>query len=99
MTLEDLRKRLDKVDSRIIQNLAERFQITEEIGLLKATNKLPPQDVNRETQVFEHIERLAGENGLDVEIANRIYRSILDIVIHRHNELRDSYYGEDEPVS
>jgi chorismate mutase len=85
--LNELRKNINIIDKKIIALLAERFKFTEEVGLHKAKNSLPAQDINREALLFQNIVQLSEQFGLNPAYASEIYRCIIDIVINRHQEL------------
>lgn len=85
--IDELRKKIDEIDQKIIGLLAERFKYTEEVGIYKAKNHLNAQDANREFQQFQRIIQLSDRNGLNPEYSSEIYRRIIDIVISRHQEL------------
>lgn len=86
--LEKLRNEIDHIDTLILSLLAQRFTITEEIGIYKAENNLHAQDRNRESEQFKKIIQIAQSNGLHPEYASEIYRCVMDIVISRHEEIK-----------
>ncbi|AZN41029.1 chorismate mutase [Paenibacillus albus] len=85
--LQELRVQIDAIDKQMIALLAERFQLTEEVGKYKAEHQLPPQDTVREAQQFVKIAELSEQHGLNPQYASEIYRRIIDIVIANHREL------------
>ncbi|MBD2867442.1 chorismate mutase [Paenibacillus arenilitoris] len=89
--LDELRRDIDRLDTEIIALLAERFKLTEDVGLYKAANRLEPQDSLRESKQFEKIARLSNDVSLNPDYATAIYRCLMDIVISRHSELRRTY--------
>lgn len=89
--LDELRQGIDQLDHKIISLLAERFQLTEEVGIYKAINKLTAQDPGRESKQFDKIAKLADSKELNPEYAAAIYRSLMDVVILRHKEIQQSY--------
>ena len=46
--LKALRSSIDNIDAALVHMLAERFKCTQKVGVLKATNDLPPADPARE---------------------------------------------------
>ena len=52
MPLEQLREKIDKVDSRIIALLEERVDLAKKIGEAKRKHGLPISDPNREQEVL-----------------------------------------------
>lgn len=84
-----LRERIDQLDHEIIALIAERFKVTEDIGLYKAKNDLNPQDRSREAEKFAKLSELANSYGLKPDYAVQIYRCMMDLVISRHIEIKD----------
>lgn len=87
--LDELRQNIDHLDQQIISLLAKRFQLTEEVGIYKASNKLAAQDSGREAQQFEKIAALAASYELNPQYASAIYRCLMDVVIARHKEIEN----------
>lgn len=83
-TLQDLRAQLDDIDGTIMSLLAERFCVTAKVGQLKRDNHLPPQDVSREAELFDRIERMAVDVGVAPKLARSLWRQIVDEVIQNH---------------
>lgn len=48
MDLSELREKLDEIDYKILESLANRFNIAKEIGKLKKEQSIKIQDKNRE---------------------------------------------------
>ena len=88
--MDSLRKRIDDLDNDIVALLAERFKVTEEIGVYKAKHDLNPQDRSREADKFAMLSERAENYGLNPKYAVDIYRCIMDIVINRHLEIKAS---------
>ncbi|WP_138753157.1 chorismate mutase [Paenibacillus sinopodophylli] len=86
--LDELRQGIDQLDHEMITLLARRFQLTEEVGIYKATHKLAAQDAGREREQFEKIKNLAASRDMNEEYAAVIYRCIMDLVIDRHKEIK-----------
>ncbi|WP_127529795.1 chorismate mutase [Paenibacillus kobensis] len=87
-TLEDLRKQIDQLDEQIIERLAQRFKLIEEVGKIKAKEDMNVQDVDRESRIFNKVEHLAERYGMDSKAATQLYRQLMDLVIIRHQEIR-----------
>jgi len=76
--LASLRTRLDALDRRLIDTLAERQRVVAEVAALKANPALPLRDVERERELLARVSALAGEQGLDSYFVESIYRGILE---------------------
>ena len=76
--LESLRSRIDKLDHRLIEALAERQHIVAKIAGLKADPALPLQDAERERDLLSRVSALASAQGLDSYFVESLYRRILE---------------------
>src|SRR5881394_3428953 len=76
--LESLRNRIDELDRRLIEALAERQRVVTEIAGLKADPALPLQDAEREHDLLSRVSALAGAQGLDSYFVESLYRRILE---------------------
>ena len=51
--IRELRQQIDAVDSNLVDLLNKRAKIAQEIGRLKAANKIPVRNASRERQVMD----------------------------------------------
>lgn len=86
-TLNDYRKSIDNLDNAIISILAERFKVTNKVGVYKAGKGLPAKDLDREKKQFERIEELAKTYGLDASFARKFLEVVIEQVVENHNEI------------
>lgn len=86
-TLKDLRGRIDHVDASLIELLAERFSLTEQVGLIKAENGLSAEDAERERSQRERYAALAATHHLGVDVALQVMGTIVELVKNRHAAL------------
>lgn len=86
--LDELRISIDRLDNVICAVLAERFSLTEKVGLYKASHGLPPIDTAREERQFAKIATLANQYGLDPVFAQKVLRLIIDDVVVRHQAIQ-----------
>jgi len=77
MSLDNLRKGIDDVDTRLVKMLAERLKLSSEIGAEKARAGKSLTDVSREASVLEHVHRVAESEGIDGGTIENIYRRII----------------------
>ena len=61
MTIDELRARIDRIDSEIIRLYAERMETVKEIGRYKQEHNLPVTDPEREREVLRKAGEAAGE--------------------------------------
>jgi len=79
MSLEDLRKKIDRTDAEIVRLIAERIRRAEEIGREKQKQGKQVEDLSRETEVMSNIRRLAEQENISIEGLESIYRRIVNV--------------------
>ncbi len=82
MDLTRIRKHIDDIDSMIITLLAKRQDFVSAAGKLKK-DKQAVQDPKRVEQVIEKVRAKASASGLSPEIAERVYRTIIECFVDR----------------
>ncbi|CTQ69262.1 chorismate mutase [Roseibium alexandrii] len=85
--LTSLRGSIDNIDAALIHMLAERFKCTQKVGVLKATNDLPPADPAREKIQIERLRKLAADANLDPDFAEKFLNFIVHEVIRHHEAI------------
>lgn len=85
--LEALRGSIDNLDAAIINLLAERFKITQRVGVLKSEHGLAAADPEREEQQIARLRRLAEEANLDPEFAQKWLTFVVAEVVRHHQAL------------
>jgi len=79
MSLNDLRKKIDEADAKIVHLIAERIKIVQEIGKEKQGEGKQIEDRERERKVLENVRQIAQEKGLSQEDIESIYRQIVTV--------------------
>lgn len=87
--LEAYRLTIDNLDAAIVHLLAERFRCTKQVGMLKASNNMPPSDPEREERQVARLRRLAEESGLAPEFSEKFLRFIVAEVIRHHEAIAE----------
>lgn len=82
--LDELRGTLDVIDDARMSLYALRFDISRQIGDLKAENDLPSRDPGREQEQRQRIESVASQLGLPIELVLRIDELIKAEVVQEH---------------
>ena len=77
MNLDDLRKRIDEVDARIVELIGERLRIVEEIGKGKREQNKLIEDREREDEVLETVKGIARRENINQEAVASIYKQIM----------------------
>lgn len=76
--LEEIRKRIDDVDRRLMSLLAERSSLVGEVVHYKRARHMPVVDRAREDRMLERIAGVAKEHGVDPRVAQQVLRTIID---------------------
>lgn len=75
--LKPYRKRIDEIDDQIIDLLARRLKIVEEVAAVKGERGIPAVLEGRIEEVRERCAARAGGQGLDPELARRLYTVLI----------------------
>ena len=75
MNIEELRTKIDKIDSDILNLLNERMDIVHEIGLIKSASNESVYRPEREKEIIERLSRLS-DGKLKVESIKAIFQEV-----------------------
>ena len=78
MTLDELRKDIDRVDEVLVRLLNERARCACEVGKLKKELGIDVYQPEREKQVIEHVRSIAVEGPLGPDAIARLFERIID---------------------
>jgi chorismate mutase / prephenate dehydratase len=76
MSLDDLRKEIDILDAALVNTIAQRMELSREIGKAKLATGKPIEDKAREKAVIEKVKRLAADANLNPVEIEKIYQRI-----------------------
>jgi chorismate mutase/prephenate dehydratase len=93
MSLDKLRKQIDRLDEKLIELLNERVSVALEIGKTKKESGGEIYVPSREKAVFERISRLNQDGPLPDKSVRAIYREIMSAALALESNLRISYLG------
>jgi chorismate mutase-like protein len=79
MDIEDWRKKIDEIDSKLVALLSERARAAVEIGRLKRNTSMPIYEPDRERIVFDNVQR-ENPGPLPGRDLVRIYERIIDVM-------------------
>jgi len=92
MSLEELRKRIDELDERLVQLLNERARVVIEIGKLKSKTEKPIYSPDREKEVLTKITQ-ANKGPLPDKCLVAIWRELMSGSFVLERPLRIGYLG------
>jgi chorismate mutase/prephenate dehydratase len=78
MNLDDLRKKIDEIDARIVELISERQSISEEIGRGKQETSRLIEDRERELRVLRNVRNMARDKKIRPSDIENIYRQIIN---------------------
>jgi len=78
MTLDDLRRDIDRVDEVLVRLLNERARCVCEIGRLKKDQGIEIYQPGREQEVLAHVRAVASEGPLGPDAVARLFERIID---------------------
>jgi chorismate mutase len=78
MTLDDLRKDIDRVDEVLVRLLNERARCVCEIGRLKKQLGIEIYQPDREKDVLTHVRAVGCEGPLGPDAIGRLFERIID---------------------
>ena len=84
--LDDLRRRIDETDRRLLEMLAERLKTVAEVGRLKRKGIPFLRDHAREAALLAKIEAEARELGLDAFRTTEIFREVIAMSVKAQEE-------------
>jgi len=84
MPIEQMREKIDKIDARIVELLAERVDLAKKIGQAKVKRGLPIRDEKREGEVLHRATELSGKTNLSKGFTKKIFEYIIEY--SRENE-------------
>lgn len=77
LTIEQLRKCIEKVDAEIIERLAKRQALSQQIGKLKSEQGKAIVDPSQEEKLFHYYHDQALKYGLQPTMIKRIFNIII----------------------
>jgi chorismate mutase/prephenate dehydratase len=98
VSLEELRKRIDEIDTKLVQLLNERSQVVVEVGKLKSKTDRPVYAPDREKQVLANVVQ-ANKGPLPDKTLIAVWRELMSGSFSLEKPLRIAYLGPDGSFS
>lgn len=87
MPLKEIRVKIEKIDTHIIDLIEKRTSLAKDVLEAKKTEGKSINDVERNRVVLDRVSDLATERGLDGEEVKRIFEILIKMNIERQHEL------------
>jgi chorismate mutase/prephenate dehydrogenase len=94
MNLGDLRKRLNELDRQLIELIAERQSVVEQVGELKISEGQATRDYAREKRVLDGARQNATELGIAPDIVEEVMRLLIRTSLTRQERARVRAEGQ-----
>lgn len=85
-TMADVRQGIDTLDPMIVSLLEERFAFIDRAAELKPALAMPARVTDRVEEVVANARRQARQLGFDVELTEKLWRTMIDLAIDREEE-------------
>lgn len=89
-TLQEARRRIDEINERIIELLAERQAVVDELCEIKADDGKSVRDPDREAELLDHVRSVAANAGLPPDLAETLFEDILEHSVQRQRRKREA---------
>ena len=83
------REQIDAIDRELLNLLGKRFELTHQVGLLKASQALEPLDATREVEKLAELSALCVKHNLNPALVTELFSQIMAEVVKNHRQLRD----------
>ena len=88
LLLKNERSTIDRLDTKLVNILIERFSVTKRIGLIKAEHNIETYDRNREKMQLEALEKLIEDSDVDREFIVKLMELITTESKKKHEQIK-----------
>lgn len=88
--IDELRARIDEIDSELLDTLAKRMEVINEIGKYKKQNNITILQQGRWEKILEKVFAKGNERGLDDEFVEKVFKAIHEASIDRQTQIMNS---------
>ena len=93
MSVDDLRRKIDEIDAKIVELISERMRIAEEIGSEKKEQGKLIEDIEREHRVLERVRSFARSRKVNEDDIENVYKQMI-VASKRIQEVEIAFHGE-----
>ena len=88
LLLKNERSTIDRLDTKMVNILIERFRVTKRIGLIKAEYEIETYDRNREKMQLKALEKLIEDSDIDREFIVKLMKLITTESKKKHEQIK-----------
>lgn len=85
--IDELRARIDVIDNELLDLLANRMKVSDEIGRYKKQNNITILQSGRWDKILEKVFRIGAEKSLDNEFLEKVFKAIHQASIDRQTHI------------
>ena len=82
------REQIDAIDRELLELLGKRFELTHQVGLLKASKALDAVDATRESEKLAELSALCEKHKLNPALVTELVSKIMEEAVRNHRQLR-----------
>jgi chorismate mutase len=86
--LLEAREKIDTIDRDLIALLGKRFELTHQVGLLKANKALNAVDATRESEKLAELTALCKQHDLNPVLVKELFSKIMEEAVKNHRLLQ-----------
>lgn len=98
-SLEEARDRIDELNEKVVELLAERQAIVDELCYVKADTDRDVRDPDREAELLAHVRAVAEERGLSADLVESVFEEVLAHSVRQQRERREDRESNDRETS
>ena len=87
MTLDDIRHKIASIDEQMVELIAQRVSLAEDVLRYKHQENMSINDESQNTVVIERSTAIATEKNLDIAAVKEILKILIRMNIERQHEL------------
>ncbi len=88
LILAPYRQQIDAIDAALIQLLAQRFAVAQQVATLKKQHNLPARLPQRIAQVQQQAQQWAAEQGVPVALVQHIWQQLIEFTCQYEEQLK-----------
>lgn len=77
MSIDEIRKKIDELDTELVKILAKRIELIKKVSDIKKKKNIPIHDPEREKEIIKEKKTIANELNLNPEFIEEIFEIIL----------------------